>query len=163
MKTLAQEIICMVHEWIAWTGRYYFLPLALPEDMKGVNPSYTVWAVGFFSPMIQKKDNRGKGRAYWILIFFCLKHKWVHFGNGCKKGLFTNDILILNGFWKLLISNWTKFNLLHISLVSLALESRSFRPSFWRTMLLSWRDEISQWHTKAVKRCENVHWQDYTG
>lgn len=56
-------------------------------------------------------------------IDFCLKHKEVHFGNRYEKGLFINDILIQNGFLKLPISNWTKFNLLHITVLSLALDS----------------------------------------
>lgn len=42
VKTLSQEIICMVYEWIDLTIRHHFLPVVLPKVEKGVNPSCSV-------------------------------------------------------------------------------------------------------------------------
>lgn len=94
--------------------------LVLAKDKKSINPLYTVWTAAYFSYDSNKKANGGKERIYWISIF-CLKHKRAHFGKGYKKELLINDNLLLNGFWKFLVSIWAKFNLLNTQLLSLLL------------------------------------------
>lgn len=89
--------------------------LVLAKNKKRVNPSYTVWTVACF-PMIQIKRLMEEKREYIEYWFFCLKHKEAHFGKGYKKVLLINDNLLLNGFWKFLVSIWAKFNLMNTQL-----------------------------------------------